>query len=160
MAPPAPLRRPDDHRPRHLRVVDNRKAAAQVRRRWVRVGGAVVGALVVALLFVSVGMHAVLAQNQFRLDRLNARSAAQQAQYHQLRLQVDQLESPQRIIEAARSRLGMVQPASVSYLTPAGATPATPGATAPASDRPSSAIPPAATPPGWSLLKPQLAAHP
>ncbi len=159
-----PLREHDfeyDPRPRHLRVVDNRTAHAQRRRRWIRVGGAAVGVLVVALLFVSVGMHAVLAQNQFRLDRLNAQSAAQQAQYHQLRLQVDRLESPQRIIEAAKGRLGMVQPGSVSYLAPSSATSSAAGATAaPASDRRSSAIPIAVTPPGWSLLKPQLAANP
>jgi len=155
--------RPAAKPPQHLRVVEQAEFGDVRRRRLVRLGGVVVAGLVVAVLFVSVGMHVMLAQNQFQLDRLNAQAEAQQAQYQKLRLDVDRLAAPQRIIAAAQGRLGMVQPGSVTFLAPASATvPGTAGATA-AGSVPSgkpSTIAPAGVDPGWLVLKPQLAAHP
>lgn len=171
---PGPSSRPPVGRPGHLRVVDPNEQANQRRRRLVRLGGGLLAAFVVALLFVAVGMHVMLAQNQFKLDRLNKQAAAEQAAYQKLRLQVDQLESPQRILSTAQGRLGMVLPPSVTFLTPstgsslvgtgAGgrslpqATTAT-GATGTTS-RAQSAPAPATAPPGWSLVKPQLGSNP
>jgi cell division protein FtsL len=138
--------------PRHLRLVGVEELAAIRRRRRFRIGGMVVAAFVILLLFAAVGMHVLLAQNQFRLDQLNTAANAQQAQYQQLQLQVDQLSSPQRILSIAEGKLGMVEPKSVTYLDPSSAT-SGPSATAnqggPA---------PATAPAGWSSVKSQLAA--
>jgi hypothetical protein len=104
----------------------------------------------------------MLAQNQFRLDRLNGRADAEQAQYERLRLQVDQLESPQRIVATAQQKLGMVTPNSVTYLTPSAPLPAsTSPATTPGSSAAGSAgVPAAVSPPDWPIVKPHLAAQP
>ena len=155
--PPAPRR--------HLRLVGVEELAALRRRRRVRLGGIVLAVFVIGLLFAAVGMHVVLAQNQFRLDRLTTQAATEQAHYQQLRLQVDQLESPQRIIGIAQSRLGMVAPAGVTYLAPAAAGKSAAGA-APSGTTPSGTgqagggLRPAAPPAGWSTIKPQLAVNP
>ena len=140
--------------PRHLRVVGDQELAALRRRRRLRMGGMVLAGFVIVLLFAAVGMHVMLAQNQFRLDQLDRQAAAQQAQYQQLRLQVDQLSSPQVIIGAAEGRLGMVPAGGVTFLNPSSATtgrPATAASGGPA---------PATAPSGWSTIKPQLAANP
>jgi cell division protein FtsL len=129
-------------------------------------------AFVIALLFVAVGTHVLLAQNQFRLDRLDKQAADQEAKYQQLRLQVDQLSSPQAIVGAAEGRLGMVPAQSVTFLTPSsaasgssasgtagGSAGAAAAGTAPA-DGGSGGPAPATAPPGWSTIKPQLADNP
>lgn len=103
---------------RHLRVVEPRKLTPAERRRRAHflLGAGVT--LLVAVVFGLVYMHVVLAQRQFAIDRLNTKVHDQQAQYQTLRLQVAQLGSPQNIIATAEGQLGMVQPASVNYLTP------------------------------------------
>jgi cell division protein FtsL len=149
--------------PRHLRLVGVEELAAVRRRRRMRLAGMALAGFVIALLFAAVGMHVVLAQNQFRLDRLDNQAALQQARYQQLRLQYDQLSSPQRIIGTAEGRLGMVPPAQVTFLDPSSATQpsgvaaaaAGAGGTAQAAGGPA----PATAPPNWSTVKPQLAAH-
>ena len=161
--------------PRHLRVVRDDELAAVRRRRRLRVGSVVSVVFVIALLFVAVGMHVMLAQNQFRLDQLDKKAAAEQAKYQQLRLQVDRLSSPQAIVGAAEGRLGMVPAQSVTFLTPSSATSAapassasgaaagTPGAAAAVAapaDAGSGGPAPATAPPGWSTIKPQLADNP
>jgi cell division protein FtsL len=152
-----PARKTKPEAPRHLRLVGADELAAVRRRRRVRVAGMVLAGFVIALLFAAVGMHVVLAQNQFRLDSIDAKATADQARYQQLRLQVDQLSSPQRIMGIAQGTLGMVTPATVTYLDPAGATHA---ATAAAGTAPSAqgGPPPATAPAGWSTIKPELAA--
>jgi cell division protein FtsL len=139
--------------PRHLRLIGAEELAAVRRRRRMRVAGIVLAAVVITLLFAAVAMHVVLAQNQFRLSQLDDQAAAQQARYQQLRLEVDQLASPQRIVSTAEGRLGMVPPAAVTYLNPSSATS---GAPAAVSGGPAPAVPPA----GWSKIKPQLVAGP
>jgi cell division protein FtsL len=140
--------------PRHLRLVGVEELAAIRRRRRVRLGGMVLAGFVIALLFAAVGMHVVLAQNQFRLDQLDSQAAAQQARYQQLRLQVDQLSSPQRIIGTAEGKLGMVAPGQVTFLNPSSATSGS-GVTSATAGGPA----PATAPPNWSTIKPQLAAN-
>lgn len=139
--------------PRHLRLVGAEELAAIKRRRGMRIGGVVLVAAVILLLFAAVAMHVVLAQNQLRLSQVDSQAAAAQAQYQRLRLQVDQLSSPARIVGTAESHLGMVTPGSVTYLKPSGATP---GSNATASGGPAPATPPA----GWSTIKRQLVASP
>lgn len=78
--------------------------------------------VVCAALFGLVAFHVLLTQGQFRLQRLEARTADEQAAYDRLRLQVAQLESPARIVAAAQERLGMVPPAGIKYLSAVGVT--------------------------------------
>lgn len=101
--------------PRHLRLVDPAEAR---HRRITRVVTATLVALVCAGLFAIVAMRVALAQGQLQVDRLQASVDAQSATQQQLRLQVAQLEAPAQVVAAARTRLGMVTPATVIYLNP------------------------------------------
>lgn len=113
---PQPLARPP------LRVVTDEPTRPKVdrRRRARRVIGLTV-LFVIAALFGLVSSHVVLTQGQFRLEQLEAEAADEQARFERLRLQVAQLESPERIVAAAQERLGMVPPPGVKYLSPTGA---------------------------------------
>jgi cell division protein FtsL len=75
-----------------------------------------------AILFGLVLFHTLLVQNQQRLDRIDAEVREQQAVYQRNRLEVAQLESPARIVDAATHRIGMVPPPGTSYLVPSGTT--------------------------------------
>jgi cell division protein FtsL len=144
-----------------LQVVPPAQPDAARRRRLVRLGLVVFGTFVVAVVFGLVGLHVVLAQNQFRLDRLNVQAADQEATYQRLRLQVDQLEAPQRIVATAEGKLGMVPPAGVTYLTPSGpVTLPGSGAAGPASSPTTTIAASGHGPQEWAAVKPQLAAHP
>ena len=116
LGPGSPLEGPLG--PRHLRVVEPRRARDPRRRAQVTLCAAV--AVVVAVAFGVVYLHVVMAQRQFALDRLDTQVSQAQSQYQRLRLQVAQLEAPSRIIATAEGKLGMREPASVTYLTPAG----------------------------------------
>jgi cell division protein FtsL len=121
-APEAPPRRPP------LRVVGPEERAARSHRRRTRL--AITGgvAFLAVSLFGVVVAHVVLTQNDFELQRLQHRSAVEEARYERLREQVAELESPARIVASAQERLGMIPPPSVKYLTPskADAAPSTP----------------------------------
>jgi cell division protein FtsL len=111
---PAPRREPEP-RPA-LQVV--REANRRPRYAlWtvIAVGG------VFALFFGLVMFHTVLLKNQRRLDQLDTQVRDQQATYQQLRLQVAQLQSPERILEVATAKLGLVPSSGTTYLTPSGA---------------------------------------
>ena len=133
-----------------LRVVRDEEIREAARARFVRqlvVAATIVGAL---CLFGVVVFHVLLTQNQFRLDKLQEQSLERQAEYDRLRLQVAELESPDRIIAAAQA-LGMVSPPKVTYLAP---TIEEPG------DADAPALPPDAGSGGessWSTVKPHLA---
>ena len=143
---PAPRRRPPLHvvRPDEGPVVDRR------RRTRLRITVAVFVA--VAGLFGLVASHVVLTQGQFRLQQLETKAAAEQARYERLRLQVAELESPQRIVAAAQERLGMVPPPGVRYLSPTGVSEQPPhrpsGKTAAGEEQ------------DWTSVKPHLASRP
>ncbi|HUZ43572.1 MAG TPA: septum formation initiator family protein [Acidimicrobiales bacterium] len=112
---PAPRRPP---RPTPLRVVapGERTPLARLRRRRLIVFG--LAALAVIGLFGLVAEHTVLAQQQFRLASLQSQAAAESARNQALQLQVAQLQSPSRIVSEARTKLGMVPPAGITYLVP------------------------------------------
>lgn len=141
---------------RHLRVVEPRKLTPAERRRRAHflLGGGVT--LLVAVVFGLVYMHVVLAQRQFAIDRLNTKVHDQQAQYQTLRLQVAQLGSPQNIIATAEGQLGMVQPASVNYLTPNQSVGSPPSG----SQRSASSTQAPAGDADWPQIKSQLAGSP
>jgi cell division protein FtsL len=120
-----------------------------------------VGAIFV-VLFGLVVFHTMLLQNQQRLDRLDAQVTDAQARYQSLRLQVAQLEAPQRIIDAATHKLGMVPPDSTTYLTPAASKDASTGSGANQSDpaRSDTAAPSPDGASAWPEVKPYLGAAP
>lgn len=99
-----------------LRVVDPEVLRRQ--RRFRRFVG-LIGLVTVAALLVAVGFHVKLAESQFQLDRLNQQTAKEQRRYQELRLQVAELAAPDRIVETAKDKLGMVQPERVTYLSAA-----------------------------------------
>jgi hypothetical protein len=105
-----------------LRVVDDarlRAARRQRRARAVLVLGFLLGA---ALLFAVAACHAFLVSGQSRIDALQRSVAEEQARFSANRLEIDQLEAPERIVREAGQRLGMVPPTSVGWLTPSRAT--------------------------------------
>ena len=108
---PRPRRRPG----RHLRPVTRPS-----RRRSPAVPVLVGAGIVITALFALAVMHALLIGGQIRLDGMQREVAAESEEIRRLRLRVAELESPDRVLDVARRRLGMVQPAEVGYLAPAG----------------------------------------
>jgi len=100
-----------------LRVLGGQPSGVR-RQRRARLLAVVAIVVAAVCLFGVVVAHVVLTQNQFRLDQLQQQSAARQAEYDRLRLQVAELESPDRIVAEAQQRLGMVSPTGVTYLAP------------------------------------------
>lgn len=78
-----------------------------------------VAALVCAGLFAVVTMRVLLIQGQARIDELESRAAVERARTQRLSVTLAELEAPDRVTEAARQRLGMVVPPSVTPLDPA-----------------------------------------
>jgi cell division protein FtsL len=143
---------PAQQRPR-LRVVTPDYVPARVQRRRARLLAVAVSLLVGLGLLGIACLHVVLTQGQFELDRINARAEQEQQRFEQLRLEVAELESPERVVAAAQERLGMVPPPGVTYLTPSGpaaeqreATPAPKSASGP--------------PTSWAEVKPHLSSDP
>ena len=109
-----PARRPS---PAHDRV-DLRVVEEQPRWSWVTYLTVLVLSLLFLTLFGLAVFHAVLVGAQGRLDALDERIEAETRRQHDLRLQVAELESPQRIVAKARDDLGMVTPDDVIWLSP------------------------------------------
>lgn len=108
---PRPQRvRADAPRPQ-LRVV------APPRRRRTKALGALGLCLLFVVLFATAAFHVMLVQNQQKIDRLNRRADTAQARYDHLRLEVDELQAPSRIVSSAR-KLGMVEADDATWLTP------------------------------------------
>src|ERR671913_1747495 len=107
-----------EQRSGHLRVVP------EVRRRLALRLSPRTGVLLTLLLFVALfGVavsHALLIEGQANLDRLDTQAAAEQARYERLRLEVAELESPDRVVAEARDRLGMGPAGDVTPPTPGG----------------------------------------
>jgi cell division protein FtsL len=110
-----PQRRPEVAPRPHLRVV---QPGERTMRRLTPFGGVVLTALVFAVLAALVGAHTLIAQGQMRLDSLDRKVQDEQARYQQLRKQVAEAESPDRIVAAAEAQ-GMVSPTDLVYLQPA-----------------------------------------
>jgi len=122
-ARPARTPAPPAGRPRrHLAVVDDTRAKVARRRRRARALVLLGGVFVVGSLFALAASHAYLATGQSRLDELERDVADAQARYQSLRLDVAELEAPERIVREAQERLGMVPPPDVTYISPSAAT--------------------------------------
>ena len=61
-------------------------------------------------------LQTLIVENRVRLDVVSAELSEERATNQELRLEVIELESPERILEAAANRLGMVRPAERIYL--------------------------------------------
>lgn len=146
---PAPRQRPP------LRVVTPEETRRADRRRQARLRIAFMVLVAVGGLFGLVASHVVLTQGQFRLQQVEAKANEQQARYERLRLEVAELESPQRIVAAAQERLGMVTPPGVRYLSPTGVNGE--GPAAPPTDPRDQA---SRQSPDWTAVKPHLASRP
>ena len=152
LAPARPTRalrpEPTPAERRHLRVVPPNYVSARTRRKRARLLVFLAGAGIAAALFGVVAFHVVLTQNQLDLQHLRAEADTASAKQQQLRLQVAQLESPERVVDDAQ-KLGMVPPATVHYLSPDGTPPppAPTPTTAPARAAVTAAKPPAKTTP-------------
>jgi cell division protein FtsL len=114
----APERRPGPPTSRRpeLRVVD--APAARDRMRPARVG-TIAGALLFLALFALAAFQTVLIRAQDRLDDLNTQVAQQSELDRELQLQLADLQSPERIAQVARDRLGMIAPHTITFLEPA-----------------------------------------
>jgi cell division protein FtsL len=111
---PRPERRPAPAARPHLRVV---QPGERTLRRLTPFGGIVLTALLFAVLAALAGAHTLIAQGQIRLDDLDQQVQEQQARYQQLRKDVAEAESPERIVAAAEAQ-GMVAPSDLVYLQP------------------------------------------
>lgn len=114
----------EKERSRHLRVV--RPESGRRLRITPRTGVVLTVSLFGALFGVAVS-HAMLIESQMDLEQLDERASSEQARYERLRLDVAQLESPDRIIREAQDRLGMVPADDVVWLTPDQPAPADEG---------------------------------
>lgn len=94
------------------------EAREAARRRLARRAGLAVLVAGAAVVFAIAAAHVLLMQGQFELQELESRSAESQAEFDRLRLEVAQLESPDRIVATAQDRLGMIAPEKVTYLAP------------------------------------------
>ena len=138
----APRRAPAPGRTPQLHVVPD-DAAERRRRRLTRACTALAVVMSAAGLFSVVFLQVLLTQGQAELDGLNRRAEVEAAQNRRLRVAVAELESPDRIVGAARQRLGMVPPAAVTYLQAVG--PADPLPPVPAGPPPTATTTAAAT---------------
>ena len=114
-------------------------------------------AIFVTLLAVAMA-QTVLVQGQVRLDELDAQLADEQARYQELRTDVAELESPDRIVEAAHEQ-GMVTPDDLLYLQPPAPDASAVGPTTGDDDEPAADPTVGADPDrAWSEVKPMLEA--
>jgi cell division protein FtsL len=117
--PSAQPRRDETGRSRHLRVVRPTRPALRLSPR----AGVALTVFAFVALFAVAACHALLIEAQSTVDELDRQVAAEQARYEELRLDVAELESPQRIMTEAQDRLGMVPAGEVVWLTPGEAAP-------------------------------------
>jgi cell division protein FtsL len=101
---------------RHLRIVVPEKGrGAKYRSRLI---GALVAAGLLVVVFGLVGVRVLADESQLSLDRLQPQVVKVESRYQTLRLRVDELEAPSRIVSVAEGRLGMRPPTVVTYLSP------------------------------------------
>jgi hypothetical protein len=96
-----------------LRVVE---PATRRRRSWQV--GTLAGGLLFAALFAIAGAHTLIVQQQRHLDDVNGRITVAEQQAEELRTDLAELQSPERILREAKDRLGMVPAPAPVYLQP------------------------------------------
>jgi len=136
----------------NLRVVAPGERTPQAARRRARALAVLTAWLVLAGLFGLVAFHVLLTESQLKLDQLQQHATDQRNEYDRLRLQVAELEAPERVVAVAQQRLGMVTPPGVTYLSPAGVKSGLPPTTDNVTDQGDAAA--------WSTIKAHLAGRP
>jgi len=91
---------------------------AQSRRERRRLIGFIVAAGILVALFLIVCAQTLIISQQGHIDSVNRSIASAQSHAEQLRLELAQLQSPQRITSEATSRLGMIPAPTPMYLQP------------------------------------------
>ena len=138
-----------------LRVLPVEHLERRARRRRTRLTLTVAASLVAVSLLGVVAINVMIAQDQLRLDRLDAQRNAALAHRGQLQLQLAQLQSPARIVAEAEQRLGMVVPSKLTYLSGNGSpVQTTAGGSLPAPLTPPAPPPPAPAPPSTGPAPP------
>ena len=117
----APRRRPVEEAggraPAQLRVLTATDLAERIARRRARVVKLAAAAVLAAALLALAGARALVDSEQVRLDALQQQVAVAVSQNQALQLAHAELSSPTRILQLAETRLGMVVPGSVTYLS-------------------------------------------
>ncbi len=149
-----------ERQPRQLRLVEReRRRPAYLRR----LGVALLIGFAALLCLGLVALHALIAQDQFALNRLQDKAISAQATYEKLRLQVAVAEAPARIVSVAEGKLHMVQPASVTYIEAPKAglpAPSVPGHPVEPSRAGATTVPAPQGDANWPEVKPYLSATP
>lgn len=112
------------------------------RRALVALGG-----IAVLALFTVVAFHALLAQSQVAIDRLEQQTSVAERRYEQARYAHASLASPDRIVQRA-AKLGLVAPAGPPVAVPV------------VGEVPPAGAGTASTLHGWTEVKPTLADSP
>jgi cell division protein FtsL len=107
---------------RHLRVVDAPASPARRRSKAPVLAGVGLLATVFLALFGLVVFHTVLLQNQSQIDGLDEQLTQEREQIKDRRLEVAELESPERVIAVAEAE-GLVIPDEVVMLDAVPAVP-------------------------------------
>jgi hypothetical protein len=136
---------------RHLRVVRPHDRARRPLRLTPR-AGVTMTVLLFGALFAVAGSHALLIESQGRLDRLDVQAAEEEARYERLRMDVAQMESPERILAEATAQ-GMVPPADLVWVSPDQPAAGTSASDAGAADEESPGT-------SWEEVKPYLGSTP
>jgi len=126
----APVRLRPETRARHLQLVDTERRRREQRRRWI-VRAWAVG--IVAAALVGVMVHAFMAENQLRVDRLEQRIEIEQARYADARLDYARHAAP-RVVAAHAERLGLVPGSGTRTVAVPGVAPGSPVAPKAATD--------------------------
>lgn len=92
--------------------------APAVRRRRGWQVGTVAGGLLFVALFAIAGAHSLIVQQQRHIDDVNGRITVAEDRAEALKVELAELQSPERIVQEARDRLGMVQAPTPVYLQP------------------------------------------
>lgn len=110
---PAPAQGPRRRGGRHLKVVH-----ASGRRRSAALPVVMCAGVVIVFMFAVAAMHAMLIDGQIQLDEMRDEVASETATVERLRLEVAELEAPERILAVAKDRLGMQEPTDIGYVLP------------------------------------------
>jgi cell division protein FtsL len=80
--------------------------------------GTIAAILLFVALFALAAFQTVLIRAQDQLDQLNEDVTAQEQRQRELALEVADLQSPERIAQVARDRMGMIAPHTVTFVEP------------------------------------------
>ena len=92
----------------------------RISERRARSGDVVFSVIAVVVVFGSllgiVVVQTFIVQNRVQLDAVNSELSVARERNQELRLRVIELEAPERILDTAVSRLGMIRPDERTYL--------------------------------------------